>query len=122
VAIGFASASSSNPGDIAVWTTNDGRVWTRVPSPSAFTSAATSAVAWGSGGLVAIADSSWGDEPGSTEVMLTSPDGVTWQASPTPGRIHTGHGVHRGRYVGVRAPPHGTPARSGTAPCQCPRW
>ena len=60
----------------AVWTSPDGKTWTRVADDPAFAGAAMYGVTGGSAGLAAVGFG------GSSAAIWTSPDGLTWTRVP----------------------------------------
>jgi len=87
VAVGRASPSLNVLPDIAVWTTEDGRVWRRLAPPDLFDERRAGPVAWGPAGFILpVAD--WHPSgSSSTEdeetIMLRSIDGENWEELPT---------------------------------------
>ncbi len=84
VAVGFDGPPQTVDGTAAVWTSPDGISWSRVPhDPTVFEPQEwMSSVFAGGPGFVALGSRWHGPAEGSSTVMWTSPDGVTWSRVP----------------------------------------
>ena len=78
VAVGVSwSLHDDIPGPAAVWTSVDGRDWSRVPHHEALSAGGMAGVALGGPGLVAVGGDGWGHA-----MVWTSEDGLTWTLVP----------------------------------------
>jgi hypothetical protein len=79
-----------DPLPVAIWTSTDGRAWTRRATPSSFEGASVADVASGPSGGVVIGDTGW-DHPW----IWTSPDGASWTREPMPAGVFAGAHLRR---------------------------
>jgi len=79
-----------DPLPVAIWTSTDGRTWTRRTTPSSFGGASVADVASGPSDGMVIGDTGW-DHPW----IWTSPDGASWTREPMPAGVFAGAHLRR---------------------------
>jgi hypothetical protein len=104
---GHVVAAGSTNGDAAVWTSPDGRQWSRAHADArAFTRPGLQRlqeVTWGAGGWLAVGDDGQSQR---RPLVVSSPDGTTWAAADDAGAFKGGHDAVP-HTVAVASGPHG---------------
>ena len=82
VAVGFEDNGADVEQSPAVWTSNDGTTWTRVPAGTELGEGRMADVTAGDEGLVAVGHTSWHQGGTDAAIVWASADGLTWDRIP----------------------------------------